>query len=222
MVWVTLCFQFVSAASSASPVTAITFACHTGIVTAIPSILRTKRIWVWENVLDDLSVTLTQGHSCGIGKQKNTSLHNKVRTTYPNHFKICGYIPVVMLITWLYFGVVLLETFIWRLFFKNSDVIFKVKHSFGHISGMVGPINGKPRWRHQMETFAALLAICAGNSPVPGEFPAQRPVTWSFGVFFDLHPNKRLSKQWLGWWLYTPPCPLRRHRNAKTGASEGY
>ena len=28
-------------------------------------------------------------------------------------------------------------------------------------------------WRHQMETFSALLAICAGNSPVTGEFPAQ-------------------------------------------------
>ena len=51
-------------------------------------------------------------------------------------------------------------------------------------------------WRHQMETFSALLAICAGNSPVPGEFPTQRPVTRSFDVFFDLHPNKRLSKQW--------------------------
>ena len=33
-----------------------------------------------------------------------------------------------------------------------------------------------------METFPALLAICAGNSPVPGEFPAQRPVTRSFVV----------------------------------------
>ena len=49
-------------------------------------------------------------------------------------------------------------------------------------------------WRHQMETLSALLAICAGNSPVPGEFPAQRPVTRSFDVFFDLRPNKRLSK----------------------------
>ena len=37
-----------------------------------------------------------------------------------------------------------------------------------------------------METFSALLAICAGNSPLPGEFPAQRPVTRSFDVFFDL------------------------------------
>ena len=34
-------------------------------------------------------------------------------------------------------------------------------------------------WRHQMETFSALLAICAGNSPVPGEIPTQRPVTRS-------------------------------------------
>ena len=42
-------------------------------------------------------------------------------------------------------------------------------------------------WRHQIETFPALLAICAGNSPVSGEFPAQRPVTRSFDVFFDLY-----------------------------------
>ena len=50
-----------------------------------------------------------------------------------------------------------------------------------------------PWWRHQMETFSMLLAICAGNSPVTGEFPAQRPVTQSFDVFFDLCLNKRLS-----------------------------
>ena len=57
-------------------------------------------------------------------------------------------------------------------------------------------------WRHQMETFFALLAICAGNSPVTGEFPAQRPATQSFDVFFDLCLNKRLSKQWWGWWFH--------------------
>ena len=45
-----------------------------------------------------------------------------------------------------------------------------------------------------MEAFSALLAFCAGNSPVPGEFPAQRPVTRSFDVFFDLRLNKQLSK----------------------------
>ena len=48
-------------------------------------------------------------------------------------------------------------------------------------------------WRHQMKTFSVLLAICAGNSPVPGEFPAQRPVGRRFDVFFDLRLNKRLS-----------------------------
>ena len=42
-----------------------------------------------------------------------------------------------------------------------------------------------------METFSMLLAICAGNSPVTGEFPAQRPVVRSFDVFFDLRPNER-------------------------------
>ena len=53
----------------------------------------------------------------------------------------------------------------------------------------------EPWWRHQMEPISALMALCAGNSPVPGEFPAQRPVTRSFDVFFDLRLNKRLSKQ---------------------------
>ena len=51
-------------------------------------------------------------------------------------------------------------------------------------------------WRHQMEAFPALLALCAGNSPVTVsvEFPSQRLMTPSFDVFFDLCPNKRLSK----------------------------
>ena len=43
-----------------------------------------------------------------------------------------------------------------------------------------------------METFSALLSICAENSPVTGEFPTQRPVTRSFDVFFDLRLYKRL------------------------------
>ena len=142
---------------------------------------------------------------------------------------------------------------------------------------------GFPWWRHQMETFSTLLAICAGNSPFPGEFPTQRPVTRSFDitlthndhggvsnhqshgcllnrlfrsrskktsklrvtclcagnspgtgefpaqkasyaenvsiwwrhhdVYFDLRPNKRLSKQSWGWWFETPSRPLWRHRN---------
>ena len=68
-------------------------------------------------------------------------------------------------------------------------------------------------WRHQMETFSALLAICTGNPPVSGEFPAQRPVTRSFDVFFDLRTNKRLSKHWWGWWFETPSWSLWRQCN---------
>ena len=50
-----------------------------------------------------------------------------------------------------------------------------------------------------------LLALCARNSPVIGEFPAQRPVTQSFDIFFDLRLNKRLSKN-------RQAGDLRRHR----------
>ena len=72
-----------------------------------------------------------------------------------------------------------------------------------------------------METFSALVAICAGNSPVTGEFPARRPMTRRFDVFFDLRPNKRLSKQWWGWWLETPSRPLWRQCNG-SGESNSY
>ena len=71
-----------------------------------------------------------------------------------------------------------------------------------------------PCWRHQMETFSALLAFCLGNSPVTGEFPSQRPVTKSFDDFLDLHLNKWLSKQSWGGWFETPSCSLWRHCNA--------
>ena len=47
----------------------------------------------------------------------------------------------------------------------------------------------------------------------PGEFPAQRPVTRSFDVFFDPRLNKRLSKQWWGWWFETPSWSLWRQCN---------
>ena len=56
-----------------------------------------------------------------------------------------------------------------------------------------------------METFSALLAICAGNSPVPGEFLAQRPATRSFDVFFDLHVIN-------GWVNNGEAGDLRRYR----------
>ena len=77
-------------------------------------------------------------------------------------------------------------------------------------------------WRHQMETFSALLAICAGDSPVSGEFPTQRPVTRSFDVFFDVRLIKRLSKHSRGWWFGTLSHPLWRHRNELTPTNRAW
>ena len=71
-------------------------------------------------------------------------------------------------------------------------------------------------WCHQMETFSSLPTMCAGNSPITDELPAQRPVTQSFDVFFDLRLNIRLSKQSWGWWFETLSRPLWRHCNVYT------
>ena len=61
--------------------------------------------------------------------------------------------------------------------------------------------------------FRVTGRLC-GEFTGPGEFPAQRPVTRSFDVFFDMCLNKRLSKQPWGWWFETLSRPLWRHRNA--------
>ena len=61
-------------------------------------------------------------------------------------------------------------------------------------------------------TFSALLALCAGNSPVTDDF-LQRPVMRSFDVFFDLLLNKRLSKQSKRHLFKTPSRSLWRPCN---------
>ena len=66
-------------------------------------------------------------------------------------------------------------------------------------------IHGVTWWRHQIETFSALLVLCVGNSPVTGEFPSQSPKPRSFDVFFDL----RLNKRWIN---FREAGDLRRHR----------
>ena len=109
-----------------------------------------------------------------------------------------------------------------------QNVAYHVHHIMYCISSWVGHIISallanhtnsntsqlKTTWRHdQMETFTALLTLCVGKSPVPGEFFSQRPVMQSFDVFFDLHLSKWLSKQSWGWWCETPSHSLWRHPN---------
>ena len=59
---------------------------------------------------------------------------------------------------------------------------------------LVSSSNQYIRWRHQMETFSALLALCEGNPPVTGGFPSQRPVTRSFEVFLWSAPKQTVEQ----------------------------
>ena len=63
------------------------------------------------------------------------------------------------------------------------------------------------------ENIFRVTGHLCGESTGPGEFPARRPVTRSFDVFFDLRLNNRLSKQSWGWWFETLSSPLWRHCN---------
>ena len=109
---------------------------------------------------------------------------------------------------------VLCESEVWYIFNLSFAIRKSKDHTCGKWKYSVLYVNSL--WHHDMETFSMLLAICAGNSPVPSEFPSQRPVTRSFDVFFDLRPNKRLSKQWWGWWFEMPSSPLWCHCNVKS------
>ena len=74
--------------------------------------------------MDDLLVTLTQGHGCDVDKQKFGCLQVKMRTTQPITTILGSYISLVMLITWLDFGAILLETFILPNFLWKFQMCF--------------------------------------------------------------------------------------------------
>ena len=74
----------------------------------------------------------------------------------------------------------------------------------------------------EMETFSVLLALCEGNPPVICGFSSQRPVSWSFGVFYDLRLNKQLNKQSIHRWIETPSHSLWRHCNGSHGISSSW
>ena len=65
------------------------------------------------------------------------------------------------------------------------------------------------KWKHFPRYWPFVRGIHRSpvNSPHKGQWRR------ALMVFFCLHPNKRLSKQWLGWWFETQSCPLWRHRN---------
>ena len=84
---------------------------------------------------------------------------------------------------------------------------------FGSRVGLSSPVF--ERHLFMMTSSNGNIFRVTGHLPVNGEFPAQMPVTRSFDCFFDLRLNKRLSKQWWGWWFETPSRPLRRNCNER-------
>ena len=65
--------------------------------------------------------------------------------------------------------------------------------------------NGKPWWRHQIEQFSALLALCAGNSPVPVNSPHKGQ--WRGALMFSF------ICAWINDWVNNREAgDLRRHR----------
>ena len=123
-------FQFVSAASaSAASATAKTFPSHVKTVSAKPFIFGTNNKWVWGNVLDDLSMTLTQGHSCGVRYHKFACLCNKVRTTNQITTKHSSFVALVMAITRLeeiLLKTVIFANFLSDVFFSRSNTILAI------------------------------------------------------------------------------------------------
>ena len=80
-------------------------------------------------------------------------------------------------------------------------------------SHMINPVPVKCMMTSSNGNIFRVTGPLCGEFTGPGEFPAQRPVTRSFDVFFDLRPNKRLSKQPRGWWFDTSSWSLWRQCN---------
>ena len=62
-------------------------------------------------------------------------------------------------------------------------------NTYSHVSSLAVsldcPCDDVIKWKY----FSALLALCAGTSPVTSEFPSQRPVKRSLDGFVNLHLN---------------------------------
>ena len=90
-------------------------------------------------------------------------------------------------------------------FFIKMQIVAKLQ-----VRDIYGNHDDVIKWKDQS---SALLALCVGNLPVTGEVPARKTVTLSFGISFDLRPNKRWRKQLWGWWFETQSQSSWRHRN---------
>ena len=106
----------------------------------------------------------------------------------------------------------ILQTYTGSIFLSKLTIYWKDgTYNLVHMSHTVY-VTLIPWWRHQMGTFSALLAICAGHSPVTGEFPAHSPVTRSMFVLICAWINGSVNNGEAGD-FETPSRPLWRHCN---------
>ena len=114
-------------------------------------------LWVWENFLALISVTLGQGHWATEAGRNLSCPHDTMRTAHPIATKLDRYIPLIILSTWLNFGVILRKMLFRRFFNKILNPFSPVEHSICHILGMVGPIDVKQKEMSQLD--ATLIRV---------------------------------------------------------------
>ena len=137
---------------------------------------------------------------------ENLDLHN-TWSVYLEYWKMNW---IVFTYIFISIGMLLIHIFY---SFANIFHHFFVRLTFAVQHDVLLNAVGMTWWRHQIWTFSVLLALCARNSLVTGEFSSQRPMTQSFDVFFVLHLNKRLCKQSRHWRFQTPSHSLWHHSN---------
>ena len=130
-------------------------------------------------------------------------------------------------LAWWAYGIICIKGSIMQIWANNRITGLKLapttlckRTKLGNLLGFLSRIvfySGQPGCCNMMTSsngniFRVTGPLC-GEFTGPGEFPTQRPVTRSFDVFFDLRPNKRLSKQSWGWWFETLSRSLWRHCN---------
>ena len=105
--------------------------------------------------------------------------------------------------------------------FLLYDYVWNWNYKFSVItvaSDVLAPLGARPSAAAVMTAHLHMFSMMTSSNGnifrvtghLCGEFtglrwiPAQKPVTRSFDVFFDLCLNKRLRKQSWGWWFETP------------------
>ena len=98
---------------------------------------------------------------------------------------------------------VLKNKFKHHLCLKSANVIICIMYK-KHKNGTMHLSHFAPWWRYQMETFSAFLSFVRGIHRSSIDSPYKGQWRGSFDIFFDMRPNKQLSKQLKRRWSDTP------------------